>query len=937
MRVTWARGKIQCPHFRHAGRTPAERRRAAACDLFCLSLGTPTSESSGGRAGAGGIHPKLRLYVRWYEQTDRVLQWSLSVAVPDPGEANFDDFVIEEDAQAPSARYIPRSVLNGEQRFPVRARPGTYQVRGFDRDRQVTWAPPSTGRLEANGPTVFAIGATGGFQLDLGEALVRGRNYLLLAPSSWLLTPPDSIVVEPIRSSLLSDPRCNWQGHLLFVPQRAEEEIEDWCVDVLSRPLEDSTASLEVVFLPVTEAADGRLHIGPDEPTVLFLGEGWTNPVFEILDRSTRENPDWPLGEQIAFCSVNPLPVGIYSIFIREELVGDVERLEFAVDTLATPTVAGVVLITKQAGEDLSQRADLLDEAAGHRWAALLAGREVLRDIQLPDGWKATLRWQGRDGTNHGPDTLDQTRALSAVSACLERRPRSASLSAGLFGAVAWCESAEQPLTRTVALSPALEARLRWVMLKRRTGPADGVALGLAVPRTAAIRLTASYRRLVEDFLAVVAWPVALLPRRDPSLATSPPNWRERPDMHQPQSSHIVLGFCPPHYWTDDRYSLVPVSAMVFDGQWQRLPNAASIFLPEGTIYVARSWFPDAFQPGYPGAWGVIDQPDWQQKQLRTRYCAARLVACPPEFVHVPCRSDAHESVRQVLLHEGVEYPAALGEREVLLEFSDDVVAGPMVLTARADAPRRFGCSEQALRHPLPARRAADLQRLTITVGEVRRSFSSKESLPAASTYLDFATLEAMLEMAQLSGGMGQRSTAADMDVDKMAGALRHIISSYPTGPTWQARRARLEQLLSQALEADRSRSEWEAYLRGHRAFEDAARQAAATLRESCARKPPLNCRPWSMSWWAGSSGYRPSNRKRKNCSAWPSRNGHRYRRSVTFWPMRSYNSRRSANGCTAQTQRAPPSVQRRSCPLPRTTNRGHYAGRSSRTPNPDR
>jgi hypothetical protein len=426
---------------------------------------------------------------------------------------DFDIFTIEEDAQSTIPRSLPRIVLSSQQRFPVRARPGTYQVRGFDRDRQVTWLPPPTGRLEADGPSVFDIGATGGFQLEPDEALVRGRSYLLLAPSSWSLAPPGALLVEVIHSSRLSDPRRDWQGHLLFLPQRVEEEIEDWCVDVFGRPLEDAPARLEVVFPPATETADGRLHVDQHQPIVLSLGLGWTNPVFEILNRKTGENPDWPLGGQVAFCRISPLPAGDHTILVKEETVGDVERLELGVDQPTIPTMAGVVLTTERTVGGPTRRADLLDEDAGERWAALLTGREELRSVQLPDGWRITLRWQGRDGTNHGPNSLDQAVALSTLIGCLQRRPRSARLDAGPFGAVAWCESAPQLAARKVTLSAALEARLRWVMLARRMARPDDPALGLAVPRATVNRLTAPCNSLVEDFLTVATWPVSLLPQ----------------------------------------------------------------------------------------------------------------------------------------------------------------------------------------------------------------------------------------------------------------------------------------------------------------------------------------------------------------------------------------------------------------------------------------
>src|SRR5262249_19595892 len=156
-------------------------------------------------------------------------------------------------------------------------------------------------------------------------------------------------------------------------------------------------------------------QVDPPHPIVLALGQGWSNPVLELLDRKTSENQNWLLGSEVAFCRVNRLPVGAHDIFVKEETVGDFERLEFAVDQLGLPAVAGVVLTTEQLGGGPPQRIDLLDEGAAQRWTALLTGRERLCSIQLPDGWRVTLRWQGQDGTNHGPDSLGQEGALAAL------------------------------------------------------------------------------------------------------------------------------------------------------------------------------------------------------------------------------------------------------------------------------------------------------------------------------------------------------------------------------------------------------------------------------------------------------------------------------------------------------------------------------------------
>jgi hypothetical protein len=304
-----------------------------------------------------------------------------------------------------------------------------------------------------------------------------------------------------------------------------------------------------------------------------------------------------------------------------------------------------------------------------------------------------------------------------------------------------------------------------------------------------------------------------------------------RPAM-QPNRTFAVLGFCPPSFRPDFQFLFIPVRAMFSAQQWLPVSSAEAQFPPSGAIFVPRRLFPPSYHPGQPAAWHVVDQPDWQRDHLGARYSADRAIDSPAEVLPVPCRSDDYEAARQLLLHEGLDHSSRLDGYAVLLEFTDGVVAGPFAFTARPGAPGRYLCSEQSLRHPLPAWPANALQRLVLTVEGSRRVFASQETRPAAAQYLDFASLEAMLQGARTGAGAPGSGLPADIDVEGLAGSLRQVLASYLAGPMWQARHDRLKQLLDHALQADSARRQWEEYLRQHPTFDRAVRATIEGMRE---------------------------------------------------------------------------------------------------------
>jgi hypothetical protein len=512
VRVVLARGRIQADHFRHVGRTPAERKRARECELFVASLG-----GGGHGAATNGneppVKPSVQLYASWFDR-DGQLGWALHLVIPPPaGGTHFPYFRVDEDAQSRGPRNSPFEQLS-LRRFLIRARPGSYHVRAFSRDGQVVWCPPSTAQLRADCPNIFEVSSTGGFMLDADEALVPGRTYLVLNHKACPLSAPPEIPFPELGKSQVCDPGAIWTGHLLFLPAFAPDELERWCLETLDRCLAEPPASLELVCPPAIERANGVLVIEDRSAIILFLGTGWpeTGSVIELTFPGGY-SPDCPLPRPARFHRLSTSNRGNYEVHVRDNSQAISQC--FLVVAPSVPQIAGVKLVVTCPGTDKVEPVDLLDTRAGEVWNAIITKSATFHCVELPDGWTVDLFWRRQDDQPEQRLTLDGIQFIKALNSCLDSEPRHARLDAGPFGTVEWNApvASSIPLT-SVGLPDTLDARLRWLLQAGRSSSVvRGERLPIKVRASDLTRLTDASQPTVKSFLDVAQWSPALLPQ----------------------------------------------------------------------------------------------------------------------------------------------------------------------------------------------------------------------------------------------------------------------------------------------------------------------------------------------------------------------------------------------------------------------------------------
>ena len=249
----------------------------------------------------------------------------------------------------------------------------------------------------------------------------------------------------------------------------------------------------------------------------------------------------------------------------------------------------------------------------------------------------------------------------------------------------------------------------------------------------------------------------------------------------------IVLGFCAEIATAD--YTFAYVLAAGHEGRL--LKADFSMFPPQGSIYVPRSLFPH-FPVRFRdlGFWDVEEDPNFNERNRGAKYRAFRLrTDAPAELIRVDCPSHRPDEARRHLVERGLEAFYRLDARDLLLEFADGVVVGP-VRVEPAEADGRFRCDPEALAQPLgawPNRHA--LQPVLVNMGQTVRWFVWP--LPRPDSFIDVASTRQVLDNLQRIG-------VSQEQYDAVVGKLGHIDHASRVPPL---HRKRLQTLLDEALQ----------------------------------------------------------------------------------------------------------------------------------------
>ncbi len=273
----------------------------------------------------------------------------------------------------------------------------------------------------------------------------------------------------------------------------------------------------------------------------------------------------------------------------------------------------------------------------------------------------------------------------------------------------------------------------------------------------------------------------------------------------------IVLGFCAEIATTD--YTFAYVMAAGHEGRL--LKADFSMFPPQGSIYVPRSLFPHLpvrFRDL--GFWDVEEDPNFNERNRGAKYRAFRLRPdVPAELLRIDCPSHRPDEARQFLLERGLESFYRLDGRDLLLEFADGVMVGPVRLEP-AEADGRFRCDPERLAEPLgawPNRNA--LQPVLVSMGQTIRWFVWP--LPRPDSFIDLASTRQVLENLQRLG-------VSQELYDDLIGRLGSVDHAARIPPL---HRRRLQTLLDEALQTGKRLEECVPLLRADPKVQEAIEQ----------------------------------------------------------------------------------------------------------------
>jgi hypothetical protein len=513
VRVIYAAGPKQSPHFRHSPRTSIEERRIQDCPNYVADQGGTGGSFGAGRIAQPAPPPRPRLAVGWVRSGSDAQCWALLTTVPVPPD---EVRSVRLDEYVNGGIDIGRELVLRSRQFYVRAANRQYQAIGFDQTHRPVWYPNPTDPLAAIELNFFHAGANGGLQLAPDEPLIKGRSYVVVCgPPTWR-PPPDGLFREIPRVDFC-DPRRAWRAFMVYLPLSMRPDVNSWCSAVARRPLVERPPELDLVAPPAKAMQpDGAYRVAAGQDVILALrGGDWIEPVVELNEEVTGRSQEWSLEiEADDFIRVGALAPGSYAIHVRDwELVS----IRLCVVDEPTPKVQGVELRTCSRDGAAEFRTSLFSELADERWASLLSGRELWRGIQIPDGWPVSLAWTTRGLGDQTRSALSAPEVIAgALSACLLEDPDSARLDAGAFGTITYQKVpailAKRP--RSKNLQSALRDRLRWLALARSAAPkGGGIPLSITVPDRLAGSLEGDDRQLVTEFLAVASWPAPLIPQ----------------------------------------------------------------------------------------------------------------------------------------------------------------------------------------------------------------------------------------------------------------------------------------------------------------------------------------------------------------------------------------------------------------------------------------
>jgi hypothetical protein len=503
-------GRWRAPHFAHLPGYDTE-------DCFYYHAGL--------RGGGGGVWESepspLPLYLEVRTGSAGESVWALQLAIPRT-ESPRGRIIVVDGITGRSSLSCAALVSRGK-RVPVRPQESDYRVEATsdvspaDAERVTVGSPG----LDADAPSLFRAGISGGRRLLENDSLTWGESYFAISNSNTVPVFPPGVMHEELAA--LGN---GYRGGVFQLPLEIDEQVRDWVADKLYRRVTAPGVSLTVVSPLIFPGLDEELGVDAREEVLVAISSpAGTHHLGDLKvvddETGTVRRVSLERGPNVLFVGIGMLGQTRVTVSAEDETGDSVVKLTLAgYKRPMRVTVPGVQLIASETIDSATPSAvPLHSRAASKLLTRIRDAQATLEDIQLPPRVSCQVRVAGQVLPMLAATDPAYRHELveSAKQALSEGRPFE--IDAQSFGRVAVPARhvVNPPVSKVWRLTAAWRRRIRAVgtLAKSRSTVGAVSSLGpqlVARLKAAMIGLEASDAALLRNF-AGLHWKAGALPQ----------------------------------------------------------------------------------------------------------------------------------------------------------------------------------------------------------------------------------------------------------------------------------------------------------------------------------------------------------------------------------------------------------------------------------------
>lgn len=380
-------GRRRAPHFAHLPGFDTED-----CLYYHAGLG-------GGGGGVWESEPSpLPLYLEVRTGPAGESVWALKLAIPRT-ESPRGRIIVVDGITGRSSLSCAALVSRGK-RVPVRPQESDYRIEATsdvssaDAERVTVGSPG----LDADAPSLFRTGVSGGRRLLEDDSLTWGESYFAISSSDTAPVFPPGVMHKEL--AVLGN---GYRGSVFQLPLETDERVRVWVADKLYRRVTAPGVSLTVVSPLIFPGLDEELRVDAREEVLVAISSpAGTHHLgdLKVVDDETGivRRVSLEKGPNVLFVGIGMLGQRRVTVSAEDETGDSVVKLTLAgYKRPMRVTVPGVQLIASEAIDSATPRAvPLHSRAASKLLTCIRDAQATLEDIRLPPRVSCQVRVAGQ-------------------------------------------------------------------------------------------------------------------------------------------------------------------------------------------------------------------------------------------------------------------------------------------------------------------------------------------------------------------------------------------------------------------------------------------------------------------------------------------------------------------------------------------------------------